>query len=297
MANENYSELLNALHKMESNFGDRVTKLNKYYIGRLVHFEQQQNIILEESNNLKQELNILNTKFKNACDEIEELKGLITLKNTVGEVGVTPIETNADEFNTNDNGLVCDNNYINTTLNNIFNQHGVSKDLHSVKNELNIMKQNSILNDVVITGIPEDRGENLLTTVNNVLVDYNVEIKPADIKYIYRLKNSKTGINSPILMQLKNEEIKHSIMEKQKLNGPVVLHAKGNKNSLMDFQLVYFKHRLTPENLSLLRSVRSFGRKNHYEFIWTTNEGKILMRKSSDVRAVKISSLKDLENL
>lgn len=295
MANVTNIDLLNKLKTIESSFDDKVTRLNKYYIGRLVHFERQLNSVLEESEYCKKELNTLNLKYGHACNEIKELKDeLTTLKN----VGVSlPVNSSEHEINTNDIGCVSDTNVINTTLNNIFKQHGVSNDLITVKSDLNTMKQNNMLNDVVITGIPEDKNENLLATVNNVLMNYNLEIKSADIKSIYRLKNSKCGVNSPILLQLRNEDIKISILEKQKLNGPVVLNSKEKNISLKDFQSVYFKHRLTSENLSLLRAVQKFGRENNYAFIWTTHDGKILMRKNSNERAIKISSLRDLEIL
>lgn len=272
MAQVTNSDLLKELQLIESSFDDKITKLNKYYIGRLVHFERQQNIMMEESKNCEQEFNILKTKFKHACGEIKELQfELTTLKKTIVYSSVTlPVKNNIEEANTDDNKVVCDTNVINTTLNNIFIEHGVSKDLITVKNELNTLKQNNILNDVVITGIPEVRNENLLETVNNVLVDYKLEINATDIKNIYRLKNLKCGLNSPVLLQLKNEEIKLSIFEKQKKNGPVVLKTSEKILSINDIQKVYFKHRLTPENLSLLRSVRKFGRDNNYEFIWIT---------------------------
>lgn len=294
MADVTNTDLLNGLKRIESSFDDKVTKLNKYYIGRLVHFERQLNSVLEESNFCKQELIELKSKYEHACDDIKELKDELT---TIKNMGVSPPVKNSEhEINTNDNGFVCDTNTINTTLNNIFNQHGVSNDLITVKSELNTMKQTNMLNDVVITGIPEDDNENLLATVNSVLTNYKLEVKSADIKSIYRLKNSKCGVNSPILLQFKNEDIKISIMENQKLNGPVVLNSK-EKNSLNGFQTVYFKHRLTPENLSLLRTVQKFGRENNFAFIWTTHDGKILMRKNYNERAIKISSLKDLEIL
>lgn len=282
-------DLLKELQNINSSFDAKVTKLNTYYIGRLVHFERQLNILMEESNNCKQEFSNLNAKFKHACDEIKDLqKEVITLKK-----GVTPpVTTNTDEFNTRNNETVGDSNAINTTLNDMF-----TKDLITVKTELNTIKQNNIVNDVVITGIPEVVNENLLATVNKVLVNYKLEVKSADIKNIYRLKNSKCGIYSPILLQLKNEDIKQSIFAHQKVNGPVLIKNDRKDISLNDFQCVFFKHRLTSDNLALLRSARKFGRENKYEFTWTTNDGKILMRRNANARAIKISCFTDLQEL
>lgn len=159
------------------------------------------------------------------------------------------------------------------------------------------MKQQHISDDIVITGIPETKNENLLEIVNSLLVQYEIVIKSTDLKSIFRLKNMKCGVNSPILLVLKNEKVKCEIMEKQKHSGPNNLHQNIETASTNPLK-VFFKHRLTLENLHLLRNVRKFCRENSYRFVWTTKyDAKILIKKSSESRTIKILSLKDLELL
>lgn len=296
------TDVLNRLKLMETNFEDRLTKLNKYYIGQLVKFEEVHNSIVAESKHLKNELENLNKKYGNVCDEINDAKmELNTLKDKINKSNINlstneniteTLNQDADEIKT-----MFDKNTIKVTVTDILNEQRVCDDIITVKKEINELKQNNICDDIVITGIPETKNENLLEAVNSLLVQYDIVVKSTDLKSIYRLKNMKCGVNSPILLILKNEYVKSLIMEKQKINGPILLPFIESACLMNPHQKVIFKHRLTIENLTLLRNVRRFCRENSYQFVWTTNDAKILIKKTSEDRPIKISSLKDLEIL
>lgn len=296
------TDVLNRLKLMETNFEDRLTKLNKYYIGQLVKFEEVHNSIVAESKHLKNELENLNKKYGNVCDEINDAKmELNTLKDKINKSNINlstneniteTLNQDADEIKT-----MFDKNTIKVTVTDILNEQRVCDDIITVKKEINELKQNNICDDIVITGIPETKNENLLEAVNSLLMQYDIVVKSTDLKSIYRLKNMKCGVNSPILLILKNEYVKSLIMEKQKINGPILLPFIESACLMNPHQKVIFKHRLTIENLTLLRNVRRFCRENSYQFVWTTNDAKILIKKTSEDRPIKISSLKDLEIL
>lgn len=289
-------DIIKELKLMETNFTDKINKLNKYYITKLVDLEKEQKIIVAESKMLKNQFDHLNKKYDEVCEEVNGtkyelniLKDLINKSNSNFSSNEDTVEKINDEDETKT--ILYTN-----TINKILNQHKVCDDVITVKKELNELKQHNICDDIVITGIPETKHENLLEIVNRVLVQYAIEIKSVDVKSIYRLKNMKCGLNSPILLVLKNENVKCLIMRKQKTNGPIILQSM-ETTSLNDLQKVFFKHRLTTENLSLLRNVRKFCRENCYQFVWLTNDAKILVKKNSETRPIKISSLKDLELL
>lgn len=301
-------DLLNQLKLLEAKYADfetrsdeRLTKLNKYYIGKLVSFEKEHNTIIEESKLLKHEVENLNKKYYNVCEEMNVTRNeLNTLKDKINKSNIhlpthveniEPINQSTEETNTNFDKIT-----ISTTVTEILNLHGVCDDIITVKKELNELKQQHICDDIVITGIPETKNENLLEIVNSLLVQYEIVIKSTDLKSIFRLKNMKCGVNSPILLVLKNEKVKCEIMEKQKHSGPIIIHQNIETASTNPLK-VFFKHRLTLENLHLLRNVRKFCRENSYRFVWTTNDAKILIKKSSESRTIKILSLKDLELL
>lgn len=226
----------------------------------------------------KNELNILKDKINNS--------NINSFTNEKENIKALKFKIDEDEKNT-----------VNTIVNDILNENGVCDDIITVKKELNELKQTNICDDVVITGIAETENENLLETVNNLLsVQYEMVIKSDVVKSIFRLKNTKCGVNSPILLVLKSENVKRLLMDKQKINGPIILQHK-NPDSINNLQKVFFKHRLTSENLSLLRDTRKFCRENSYQFVWTTNDAKILIKKSPGIRPIKITSLKDLELL
>lgn len=133
--------------------------------------------------------------------------------------------------------------------------------------------------------------------MNEILSFYEIKIKTDDIKQIYRLKNKNCGTNIPILIKLKDEKLKVCILEKQKQVGPILLQSVFKNLSDTDFRKVFFKHRLTKENLLLLREARKFCRDYNYQFVWTQNESKILIKKTPESRTIQISTMKDLQCL
>lgn len=90
--------------------------------------------------------------------------------------------------------------------------------------------------------------------------------------------------------------MKSKIIQSQKINGPVFLHSIDKNMPRDDLRKVYFKDRLTNENLSLLRECRSFARQNGYQFVWT-QDTTILLKKDAFCRPIEVGCVKELEKL
>lgn len=239
---------------------------------------------------LKSQLEDINTKYNEICEAYAVSKTeIVQLK---GEESLNELKTESTQQSNSIN-----TNIVTNTKNMESAITEITDDVYTVKSELNNLKQHNMYSDIIITGIPETNNESLIEKVNLCLVSYDVQIQIDDFKQIYRLKNhNNCGANTPILIEFKSENVKYGILNKQKQMGPILLQSVDKNLPATDMRKVFFKHRLTKENLSLVRDARKFGRDYNYQFVWTQGS-KILIKKTSNSRTFQILTVKDLENL
>lgn len=287
-------DLMNQLQSIEKFYEEKFTKLHKFVTGRCVYFEQENQILISEADKLKKQFSDMMLKYENISKELDVTKAeIVTLKSQRDseEDSVRKCEEDLIINNTNTNA-------VNKTIDLQSAITNISDEVITVKTELNSLKQYNMDNDIVITGIPEVLKENLLELLNKMLVTYDVKLNKDDVKQIYRLKSKNCGVNSPVLLELKDKNMKLKILEKQRTIGPIMLQAVLEGLPSDDLRKIYFKHRLTRENLVLLKEARSFGRSFNYQYVWTNGStSKVLMKKYCDSRVIEISSMKDIEKL
>lgn len=289
------NDLMVELKSIQETYEDKFLKLNKYLISRCLHFEEQTRILTAESQAMKNELDNMKSKYDSICEEVQSTKAEVNcLKYQILEKNAV-IECKTE---TEDSNLIASNNITVINSNSLESTiTGIRDDVFSVKEEINTLKQNTMNNDIVITGIEEVFNENLFEKVNEVLVQYNATINKSDIKKLYRLKSKNSSKNTPILIVFKENLFKQLILEQQKKCGPILLQSVYKDLPKTDLTKVYFKHRLTKENLLLLKESRKFARENDFKFVWTNSAATILLKKNSESRTIQVTSLKFLQSL
>lgn len=171
----------------------------------------------------------------------------------------------------------------------------VTGDINCLNKEVNIIKQRSLVCDVVITGIPDNLNENILNRVNIVLSKYDLQLKEPDYFQIYRLKNH-TGY-SPICIELRSKKVKDDIFSKQKSLGPVLLQMVDNTLAKSDIRKIYFKDKLTNKTRELFIKAREFKREFKYKYCWLNNSQYILLKESDASKVYRIEWFDDLQKL
>lgn len=299
MGTVNHESVMTKLMSMDKNWDnrtqsieDRITKHNKYVIGKMLEFEIRSKQQIIESKTLQDAFDNLTLKYETLCDRIikcecDNLPNKVPNRNKITE----------DDFMESKNICDGDKDLILSTVTEVIKQHGLCDDVSVVQKDINSLKQKNMTNDIIVTGIPEQKNENLLFSINNILSKHEITLKDSEVKKIYRLRNKNTLSNSPILIELKNESTKTTILQKQKLYGPVLLDELDESSvDGPNLRKIYFKDRLTRENLILLRESRIYGRMNGFKYVWF-QDGTILMKYSDNSRPIKILSRKDFENL
>lgn len=171
----------------------------------------------------------------------------------------------------------------------------VNQEVIYLKSELNILKQQNISCDVIVTGVPDYKDEKLLPLVNEILKKYALVIKEPDIHSLYRFRN-RTGY-SPILICFRSKRGKEAIFASQKERGPVFLHQIDATVQVADKRRIVFKDRLTPENFHLLKEARKFKESNNFKYVWIRNSEQIVLRENDQGKPIVIHSLADIKKL
>lgn len=172
---------------------------------------------------------------------------------------------------------------------------GVSSDVNYLNKEVNMMKQRSLVCDAVITGIPDNFNTNVLSSVNNVLSNYGLQLKETDYYQIYRLKNN-TGY-SPICIELRAKSLKDDIFSKQKSQGPVLLQMVDKSLDKGDQRKIYFKDKLTNKTRELFLKARKFKHEFKYKYCWLNRSQYILLKQSDSSNVHRIEWFDDIEKL
>lgn len=291
-------DLLNKLKSIGEKFETRlevfegqIAKLNKYFIGRMVEAEIKSKEQISDIKMLRESLDKLTLKYDKICDEFV-LRKEIESNNKPNQIESNNMP-NQMEINKTDDFIEIKKDLYSEKEKII----EVQADIKTVNKEINSLKQKNLSSDIIVTGVPEINNEILLQSINNILIKHDITLKESDVKKMYRLKNKNCVSISPILIEFKNDSFKTMILQKQRKNGPVLLN-EVDKNILhTDLRKVYFKDRLTKENLVLLRECRFFGRHHGFKYVWVQDSGTILIKKYDNSRPVEICSLQDLDQL
>lgn len=164
--------------------------------------------------------------------------------------------------------------------------------IQNVEYQVECMKQQQLLNNILICGIPETNNENLSSVITNIANKLDVPLCSDDIKILYRKTITGTksaGLPAPIIVQFTNTKTKNEIMaaKKGKLLDTTITNTVTNKRP------IYINDHLTRHRQYLFKQTRDLKRNKHIEYTWSRN-GDIYIRQKKDSPAVKIKHIEQL---
>lgn len=169
-----------------------------------------------------------------------------------------------------------------------------------LKGAINQCEQYSRCNSVEVHGVPEIKGENVVTTVALLLRALNVSFELADIDVCHRL--GKFRVDSPVprgiiikfLSRRKKEEVLKARRVKKNLSVGEI-DASWASTHIAGSQ-VYVNENLTKANRILYKACRTFKTENNVKHLWLKN-GKIYMRKTDNSNVYLITSCNDFRDV
>lgn len=154
-------------------------------------------------------------------------------------------------------------------------------------NEINKNEQNTIRNNIIISGIPSSDRNNVHKIVDKV--KEALEITTTGSIKCYKIGQNEK--NCVIKVITENETDKEKIMSgrKKRISSKDIGFEGDDKP-------IYFNHELTKRNHELFKAARLFKTENNYKYAWVNNNGQIFLRENEQSKIQLIQHHSDLKN-
>lgn len=297
------------LREREADTGTIESMLNNY-------MQQMQNTLETFKSNMDSSIREVSDKINNVVTTTTEIKtDLNTLKSDYTEMKKSLAAMYSKQQETSvtltdmQSSLEFSSNRIDTlqkrieiTENNMKNYNDVQTELIQVKQSLrsfqldmNRQQQRERLRNIEIIGLPENKTENLFTTILEIAKYAGVDISSEDIEHVTRVQPRKSLQGRPrvIVAKLKQRIIKDSIIAGiRKLRSITTrdINITGEPKPL------YINEHLTVANKFLLNKCKAVASDKGLKYVWVKN-CQIFMRKSDASPKITIYTEEDLQKL
>lgn len=168
----------------------------------------------------------------------------------------------------------------------------LKSEMSNLKNEIECEKQYARSRNILIVGIPEEKGENTEDKILKLFTAMGQDIRKQDF-ITHRLKKNRLN-KSPILVQFNNKKIRDAmIRQARKLRPKLSIFNEPNQQ---EDGPIYFNDHLTPHFSSLLQEAKRYKVTKGYNFVWI-NGSRIFLRKDMNSKPIVIKNKDDLEKL
>ena len=176
----------------------------------------------------------------------------------------------------------------------------LANQLRDTETELDNQQQYSRRNNIIVTGVLESTGEDLLVVFTTIATNLGCPtFRPSKLDIIHRLPQAQaTNRPRPIVAKLVRCSTKQRLL---KLARESWNRERKNKSQLKASQLglqgnnsVYFAKHLTVKRAALFRKAKEFKNRFKYKFLWTRN-GQILLQRDEQSSTIFVNSEADLQ--
>lgn len=166
----------------------------------------------------------------------------------------------------------------------------VSNTVNYLTSELNILKQEKLINNIVLSGIPESKSENLVVLFIKIANSVGIPDIDQNEFEVNRIK-IKDQESFCILVKFKNTSRKQEFLNKSKDNGIFAMQFGLTQES--DKQ-IFIQQQLTLLNLKLIKEARELKKKNKIKYVWFQNNC-VLIRETDNSKIEKIRTKSDID--
>lgn len=149
------------------------------------------------------------------------------------------------------------------------------------------------LQNIEITGVPEDKEENTVAIVQKVSEYIGVDIALSDVEFAHRVqpRRAASAVRArPIIARLKQRILKDKIMASARKHRNLNTKEVGIAGEISK---IYINEHLTKDNKILLKLCKQKAKELNYKYIWTKN-CRIFVRKNEISPPISINSSSDI---
>lgn len=159
-----------------------------------------------------------------------------------------------------------------------------------LKSNINQIEQYSRKNNVIVNGIPEEKGENIREIIKAIADVLDVSVHNYDICAAHRLPG---GIDNarPIIIRFNNSEIKPKLIAASKKNRIT------SENIGFNIKMpIFITEHLTRETTEIFQKAKELRNRGLIEFAWCRN-GSVFIRHQEDSQRIRINDHDELKRL
>lgn len=166
--------------------------------------------------------------------------------------------------------------------------------ISEIEFNMHLQKQQSLENNFEISGIPEEKNEDLVKKVINIINENSDSklINENDIDVVYRKKindkYNKNGYPPKICVRVNKNKVKRSVFENKKLILQKIESAQGETDLS-----IFINESLSAHFSFLLKQARDLRKKNKIKYAWVKN-GSIFIKKTDESKTIKVLSTQHL---
>lgn len=179
------------------------------------------------------------------------------------------------------------------------NVHNVETRLHRLEIEQVRQDQWVRLQNIEISGLPENKEEQTVDLVLKIAEHVGVPTKREDIEFAHRVQtqqHNNSNLPRNIVARLKQRSTKDAIVAAaRKLRG-INLHDLGLQTVASHKSKVYVNEHLTKYNKNLLKQCKLRANELSYKYIWTKN-CRIYLRRVDGSQHILVLTEEDLKNI
>lgn len=147
-------------------------------------------------------------------------------------------------------------------------------------------------NNLIVSGIPEDKNENLINVLVKVFNVIAVQVPPNTISAAKRIR-TRSGSVRPVLLVLSNLDIKLKILSAYSKRKSVTCSSIGINS---DNTIRIGNHLSTHLQSLLSESKASLQVTGKYKYVWVVGD-RVLARKDDSGKIINVKSVEDIERL
>lgn len=162
-----------------------------------------------------------------------------------------------------------------------------------LKTELDSLQQYTRVNDVIISGVPEKNGENIVSVVQTIGEKLNFPTNESHIDACHRIKTNNVEKSIKIILKLTTRQFKNDLLAAARSRRGLKAEDfgySGNKTG------IYLNDHLTSTNNKIFYMARQFCKENNYKYCWT-KDCKIFVRQNDSSRIYRVTSEAGISSL
>lgn len=175
--------------------------------------------------------------------------------------------------------------------------------VNQLEKDLLELKQAKLDNQIIITGVPKKKDEQLTKIIEKIGQVLETEIKAEHITTCRRIPSKHIGTEEsiePILVNFANNDyIKQQLMDKQKEKGQVITEQLGLDLQQNEKRKIFIRDYLADNTMNLFNMAKKeLKQQMNFKYVWfSTITKKILARKGDKTKVFKIECEDDVKKI